>query len=105
MADPWQTTAEGLLLRVRLTPKAPRDEIAGLDEFDGAAVLKARVRALPEDGEANRAIEMLVAKWIGIPKSSVAVSAGHKSRLKTLSLVGDPADLARRLTEKCDAIA
>jgi uncharacterized protein len=98
---PWQSNARGVTLRIRLTPKAPRDEIAGLDQFDGAAVLKARVKALPEDGEANRAVALLVAKWLGVQKSAVTVAAGHKSRLKTLSIDGDPALLERQLSDKC----
>jgi uncharacterized protein len=100
---PWQVTGQTLTLRVRLTPNAPRDEITGVDQFDGSAVLKARVRALPEDGEANRAVETLVAKWLGLPKSSVAVSSGHKSRVKILSIDGDHVALAKQLTEKCAA--
>ena len=99
--QPWQPNARGVTLRIRLTPKAPRDEIAGLDEVDGAAVLKARVRALPEDGDANRAATVLVAKWLDVPKSAVTVAAGHKSRLKILSIEGDPALLERQLSEKC----
>ncbi len=32
------------MLPVRLTPKSSRDEIAGIEDFAGEAVLKARVR-------------------------------------------------------------
>ena len=104
-STPWQANAQTLTLRVRLTPKASRDEICGFDQFDGAAVLKARVRALPPEGEANRALEILIAKWLGVSKSSVAVSSGHKSRIKILLIEGDPVALARQLTEKCAAFA
>jgi uncharacterized protein len=48
--------AAGIMLPVRLTPKSGRDEIAGIEAFGGEAVLKARVRALPEDGRANEAL-------------------------------------------------
>ncbi len=47
-------TSEGVMLTVRLTPKSSRDEIVGVESFGGETVLKARVRALPEDGRANR---------------------------------------------------
>ena len=55
MSDrPWTVTVDGLLLAVRLTPKGGRDEVNGIETLsDGRAVLKARVRALPEDGAAN----------------------------------------------------
>ena len=39
---------DGVIIAVRLTPKAARDEIVGIEDFGGEAVLKARVRALPE---------------------------------------------------------
>ena len=50
---------------------------------------KARVRALPEDGAANAALERLVAGWLDVPKSSVRLIAGGKSRVKTIAAGGD----------------
>ena len=35
-----------------------------------------------------------MAEWLGVAKSSVAVSAGGKSRVKTVEIGGDPARLA-----------
>jgi len=103
---------EHLLLALRLTPKAARDAIDGIEISDAGAggvggsdpgaggrraVLKARVRAVPEKGKANAAAEKLIAKWLGLAKSSVSVTAGGKSRIKTLQLDGDPDDLAAKL--------
>jgi len=51
--------ATGILLPVRLTPKSSCDEIGGIEAFGGEAVLKARVRALPEDGGANEVLAKL----------------------------------------------
>lgn len=48
--------------------------------------LKARVRAAPENNEANRALEKLIAKAFGVPKSSVRVARGATARLKTLEI-------------------
>ena len=53
-----------------------------------------RVRAVAEKGEANRAVERVIAEWIGVGKSSVAVAAGGKSRVKTVEIAGEPAKLA-----------
>jgi uncharacterized protein len=90
--------SEGVMLSVRLTPKSSRDEIAGVESFGGAAVLKARVRALPEAGRANEALERLVARWLKVPPSLVSVAQGGKSRLKRVLIEGD-ADTLIRLIE------
>lgn len=65
---------------------------------------KARVRALPEDGEANAALERLVAEWLGIPKSSARLVSGGKSRVKSIAAGGDITTLECRLRAKWDAI-
>ena len=91
----------GLRLSVRLTPKSSRDAIDGVKTAaDGNAHLAARVRAVPENGKANKALELLLAKTLGVPKSAVSVTGGHTSRLKTVSVacdVGECDELARKL--------
>lgn len=91
---PWRIVQGGLAVRVRLTPKASRDAVEGVEVTADGPALKARVRAVPEDGAANAAVERLVATWLGVPKSSVALTAGGKSRVKTLTVAGDGAALA-----------
>ncbi len=92
------------MLSARLTPKASRDEVFGVEIFDGAPVLKARVRALPEGGRANAALEKLIARWLGVPPTSVRVARGTKSRLKQISVEGDPAGLAKRIAASIAAL-
>lgn len=53
------------------------------------------MRAAPENNEANRALEALIAKTFGVAKSKVTVSRGGTSRMKTLEIDGaDDADVA-----------
>ncbi|MEX2166484.1 MAG: DUF167 family protein [Methyloceanibacter sp.] len=87
-------TNSGVMLTVRLTPKSAREEIVGVETFGEEAVLKARVRALPEDGRANEALEKLIARWLKVPASSVSVVQGSKSRLKQVKIDGEPDELA-----------
>ena len=54
-----------------------------------AAVLTARVRALPADGEANAALIRLIAKAVGVPSRDVTLVAGATARLKRLAISGD----------------
>lgn len=81
-----------MTLWLRLTPKGGRDAIDGVETLsDGKSVLKARVRAAPEDGRANAALIELIAKALRAPKKSVAIRSGETSRVKKLFIAGDPA--------------
>jgi len=85
-------------LTVRLTPRGGADRIDGWDEdAAGRRFLKARVRAAPEDGAANAALEALIAKALDRPKSAVRLVAGATARIKTLEIDGltDAEALAR----------
>ena len=95
---------DGVTLPVRLTPKSARDEIAGIENFGGETVLKARVRALPERARANEALERLIAAWLKVPPSSVKVAQGGKSRLKQVLIEGDADQLSRLLEVKLGAL-
>jgi len=95
MAGPLRTRGDGIDLVVRLTPKASADALEGLAEAsDGKVHLKARVRAVPEKGAANAALEKLLARALDVPVSTVGVVAGGTARLKTVRVTGDPAALA-----------
>jgi uncharacterized protein YggU (UPF0235/DUF167 family) len=95
---PWQIAAGGLTLAVRATPKGGRDAIDGIELLaDGRNVLKVRVRAAPEDGEANAALIAVIAKNAGIPRSAVTLVRGASGRIKVFRLAGDPGTLAAAL--------
>lgn len=96
----FRKTKNGVVLRVRLTPKSSRDEIAGIEEHGGEMVLKARVRALPEGGRANEALERLIALWLDVPRSSVSIARGGKSRLKEAAIAGESEGLARLIARR-----
>jgi hypothetical protein len=81
-----------------LTPSASVDGIDGLvEDAAGMVRLKARVRAVPENGKANRAIEKLIAKRLKIAKSTVSVVSGETSRNKTIRIDGETDDLVAAL--------
>ena len=98
MSTAFRLRDNGIDLYVRLTPKAALDRIDGVETTaDGRSHVKARVRAVPENGAANQALERLVAKALGVPGSAVSVVSGGTARLKTLRVTGDPAVLAKRV--------
>jgi uncharacterized protein YggU (UPF0235/DUF167 family) len=99
---PWSQVAGGLTLAVRLTPKGGRDAIDGIETLvDGRAVLKARVRAAPTEGEANEALCRLIAKAVGVPPRDVALAAGATARIKRLTIAGDGPALMAALEKMC----
>ncbi|MBK5959395.1 hypothetical protein CCR97_14435 [Rhodoplanes elegans] len=89
---------DGLVVTVRLTPRGGRDGFDGIDRLaDGRAVLKARVRAAPTEGEANAALTTLFAKSLKLPARAVALVAGDTARIKRIKITGDAATLAAAL--------
>lgn len=92
-----------LRLEVRLTPRASRDLLEGETRLsDGKRVLSARVRAVPEKGDANEALLGLIAKSCGVARSRVSLISGHGSRLKSVRVDGDPEKLAAALGLQCE---
>jgi uncharacterized protein len=98
VAKPWAAADGGVTLAVRLTPKGGRDAIDGIEHIaDGRAVLKVRVAAPPNEGEANEALIRIVAKGLGVPPRDVVLATGATSRVKRLAITGDPARLIAAL--------
>jgi hypothetical protein len=94
---PWREGPGCVIVRVRVTPKSSLDAIEGIAVTADGPALKARVRAAPSEGEANGALERLVARWLDVPKTRVTVTAGTRSRVKTLEITGDAGELVCRL--------
>jgi uncharacterized protein (TIGR00251 family) len=100
--DPWRYSTAGISIALRVTPRGGRDDIDGVETLaNGRNVVKVRVRAIAEGGEANRAVTELLAKSLGVAKASVRILSGTTSRLKQVAVDGDPAKLGeamRKLT-------
>lgn len=85
--SPVVAQGDDTLILFRLTPRGGKDAIDGQAILaDGRAVLKARVRAVPEDGAANAALLRLVSQVCRVPPSTVSLIAGATSRLKTIRI-------------------
>jgi len=96
--DPWRTSTDGISVALRVTPRGGRDDIDGVETLsDGRSVLKVRVRAIADGGEANRAVTELLAKSLRVPKARVRLLSGATSRLKQVAVDGDPAKLGETL--------
>lgn len=73
-----------LTIEVQVQPKASCDEIV---RFQNGRV-KIRVAAAPQNGKANERLREIIAKALGVSKSSVQIIRGETSRLKTIRVLG-----------------
>src|ERR1700759_1860945 len=96
--EPWRPSIGGVAVFLRVAPRGGRGGIGGVENRgDGRAVLKVRVRAVADGGEANRAVTKLLAKTLRVPQASVQIVSGSTSRLKQAEISGDPQVLGDKL--------
>lgn len=77
-------TKEGVILPVKVVPRASKNSITGWENDE----LKVRLNAVPEKGEANEELIAFLAKTWKLPKSSIGIHSGETSRHKKLLLRG-----------------
>lgn len=85
--------AAGVRFRIRVSPRASRDQVGGV--HDGA--LKVKTTAPPVDGAANAKIVALLAKALGVARSRVRIVGGQSSKSKRVEVEGIDEDTVRRL--------
>jgi uncharacterized protein len=87
---------EGVLITVRVAPRAARSGIAGTRDD----ALLVRLHAAPVDGAANAELIAVIAETMGVPRRAVSISAGEKSRRKIVRVSGVSVDEARARLER-----
>lgn len=80
----WTRSAEGIILPVKVIPKASQHAIVG---WQGGE-LKIRLAAIPEKGEANAALIAFLSRELKVAKSQILLVSGHSSCHKRLCLKG-----------------
>ena len=86
----YRVVPGGVVLAVRLTPRAARDAVDGIGRLsDGREVAVVHIRAVPSEGAANTSLVGLLAKTLRVPKSAVRIVAGGAARLKQVRIDGD----------------
>ncbi len=74
-------------LDIRVQPRASRNAIEVDGERPDVKII-VRVTAAPESGKANDAVVALLAKRLRVPRRSIRIVRGHKSRNKRISMEG-----------------
>lgn len=90
------TTTDGVIFSVHVQPRASRNEICGIHGNE----LKIRLTSPPVEGEANKLCIEFFAKLLKVPKSDITITAGDKSRHKTLKVSGATAETVLQLLGK-----
>jgi uncharacterized protein (TIGR00251 family) len=73
---------DGITLTVFVQPRSSKNMIAGLHN----QALKIKLTSPPVDDAANKMCIQYLAKCLQVPKSSIEIVSGHKSRTKRLLL-------------------
>jgi uncharacterized protein (TIGR00251 family) len=85
---PLRQTPKGLFLHVRATPKAGRNEVTGLvANAAGQISLGVKVTKPADKGAANKAVIEILAKAMGVAKSSFRIVSGETSRDKVIEVM------------------
>lgn len=95
MAGVFRPAPGGIDIFIRLTPGARRDALGASMQVGDRTCLQAHVRAIPEDGKANRALIDLLSGELGVPPSTLSLASGQSSRLKTVRLQAEGQALER----------
>lgn len=84
-------TEDGVLLSIKLQPRASRNEIVA----QAGRELRIRVTAPPVDSAANEALIKLLSKELGLARNRIQLVRGKTSRHKVVKLQGLTADEVR----------
>lgn len=76
----------GDTIHVKVTPKASSNRIKVEHQPDGTILYRVYVTVPPEDGKANEQVIKMLAKAIGVPKTSLSIVHGKTSREKTIKI-------------------
>lgn|GEM_PF-1037313 len=86
----------GVTFEVRVLPRASRAAFVGLHQADAMkVVLKVALTAPPVNGAANTALVALVAEVLAVPRRSVQLVRGEKSRQKVVRVADTTALFVR----------
>jgi hypothetical protein len=73
-----------VIVTVKVIPRAQKNAIDGYEN----GILKVRLHALPEKGEANEELIEFLSDVFDLPKSSITIMRGNTSRIKHVKIQG-----------------
>jgi hypothetical protein len=95
-AEPLQETSDGVIVRVRVRPRASRRGVLRVV----AGHLSVGVGAAPEKGRATEEAVRTLARWLGVAASRISIVSGATSRSKKVAITGvSAAEVRGRIAE------
>ena len=93
----YQDHPEGVVIKVKVQPRASRNRIAGVL----GDTLKVTLTAPPVDGAANAACIDFFSTLLQIPKHRIEIMSGHTGRTKLLKLYNvKSAEIKEKIEDK-----
>lgn len=86
-----QISADGVTFWVYVQPRAAQKKIVGSHE----KALKIKLNAPPVGGAANKQCIEVLAKALGVPKSTVSITSGQTNRRKQISIRPKQGEMTR----------
>ncbi len=80
MKEIYSISKEGVVLHIKVIPRASKNEIVGII----GDRLKIKIKAPPVDGEANAEIIKFFSKLLGIPKRQIRILRGLNASSKDI---------------------
>ena len=84
---------DGVVIDVRVIPRAGKAGIAGTR--NGALLV--RLNAPPVDGAANAELVEVLSDALGVPRRSITLESGERSRTKRVRVLGVTVEHAKRV--------
>jgi hypothetical protein len=84
MDIPYSETRDGIIIEVKVDPRASKKGIVGVMDN----ILKVKLTAPPVGGAANEQLIELLAEKYGVKKSNITILRGETSRRKTVKITG-----------------
>ena len=84
MDIPYSETRDGIIIEVKVDPRASKKGIVGVMDN----ILKVKLTAPPVGGAANEQLIELLADKYGVKKSNITILRGETSRRKTVKITG-----------------
>ena len=87
------SSPDGVVIEVRVIPRAAKAGIAGTR--NGSVLV--RLNAAPVDGAANAELVDVLSDALGVPRRSVTLESGERSRSKRVRVLGVTVEHAKRV--------